>query len=99
MDVGWVAHAVELFFSAVYDLDVAVRKDRRLQFAAGTYESNDVHSVACVEIPNTGTHDIAGPSKHRASNIFGRVSTAGIDCKSLHSGNRPDEKIEQVEAM
>src|SRR5262245_56688578 len=95
----WIAHAVDIFFSAVYKRDVAVRKDGRCQFTVRTSENNLVHSVGRIEIPDAGSHDIACKLKHRAGNILGRVSVAAVDCKPVDSGDRTNKKIKQVEAM
>src|SRR5215510_7881743 len=103
--MDWIAHAVDIpygcalsrlrfaFFSGAYNRDVAIRKDKRLQFTVQTSENNVVHDVGRIEIPNTSPQDVACKSKHRAGNILGRVSAAAVDCKPLDSRDRTNEKI------
>src|SRR5262245_11137427 len=95
----WIAHQVDVFFSVVYNRDVAIRKDGRLQFTIRTSKNNVVHDVGRIEIPDASSHDIASKSKRRAGNILGRVSTAAVDCKPLDGGDRTNKEIKQVEAM
>ena len=93
MDMEWIAHAVDIFFSAVYNRDVAVCKDGRLQFTVRTCENDVVHDIGRIEIPDASPHDVACKSKHRAGNILGRVSAAAVDCKPLDSGDWTNKKI------
>src|SRR5262245_27879140 len=94
-----IAHGIYIFLSAASNGDVAVGKDRRLQFSVGTRERNVVQLFGRIEVPDARTYHIVCQSKHRARDILGRVSTTCVDCKSLDGGDRPDKKVEQVEAM